>query len=622
MNSELYDKNIKALENRWPELRKQFEKSTGSSDISCEVTEIDGCLVPLVHKGDRTYQLSSIYSDSVMLDRWSDFVDVNMYEAVVYMFGLGTGCFLRRFLEKAGSAEVKKTSVFVYEPDTVILKELFGYYDYSDIFADKKVTIGIGTIDDGPLKDWTSSTITYSNIHGTGSSYYPNYPRIFPEIRKKYDQELEEMFSDYYANISFRYHTHTLFSNTLANINRMVDSLSLSSLADLYSEDIPAFVVSSGPSLSKNIQELKSVKGKGLIIAADSALGVFDRAGIIPDIYVSVDPGKQKENFKYEWVRKIPALIGITSPKHVVSEGQPYFMMSLYDEYTGWFIASHCNGKPHQLIVQGGGSVATYAFSLGHVLGAKRIIFVGQDLAYTGDAAHAVGVAVDDDEMLSSVDTIDIYGNPVRTSRELVWYRRWFENVIEKSEELEVIDATEGGALIKGTKIMTLKEAVDKYCVKDWDIEGMLQSSGDLFSGEEKKEYLELMYSVPEKMDEIIRDSRKLISDYEKLETYVRKGGTSGDKLKKQLSKTTKLSDRIEENRAFSYIDMVNSVSEVDVERRVNSVNPDAERDLINLCVLGREHSENIIKSAEQVKKDFIAWKTGKTDETSVLAVE
>lgn len=50
-------------------------------------------------------------------------------------------------------------------------------------------------------------------------------------------------------------------------------------------------------------------------------------------------------------------------------------------------------------------------------------------------------------------------------------YRKWFESQIVRYPRLDVIDATEGGAKIEGSEIMTLKEAIERECKTDIDFE-------------------------------------------------------------------------------------------------------------------------------------------------------
>ncbi|HKL79875.1 MAG TPA: 6-hydroxymethylpterin diphosphokinase MptE-like protein, partial [Mobilitalea sp.] len=115
-----------------------------------------------------------------------------------------------------------------------------------------------------------------------------------------------------------------------------------------------------------------------------------------------------------------------------------------------------------------GGSVATGAFSICETLGFSRIILVGQDLAYLGESTHAGSLKVDVSNAGSSIEIVeDIYGNPIKTRYDWYVYIKWFEDAVDLFEGDEVIDATEGGAKIKGTTILTLSDAIDKYCINE-----------------------------------------------------------------------------------------------------------------------------------------------------------
>jgi Uncharacterized protein conserved in bacteria len=54
----------------------------------------------------------------------------------------------------------------------------------------------------------------------------------------------------------------------------------------------------------------------------------------------------------------------------------------------------------------------------------------------------------------------DINGELIYTTKILDMYRRWIENIIKDVKCIEFIDATEGGALIKGIKIKKLSEVI------------------------------------------------------------------------------------------------------------------------------------------------------------------
>ena len=84
---------------------------------------------------------------------------------------------------------------------------------------------------------------------------------------------------------------------------------------------MPAIVVAAGPSLNKNIDELKRAKGKAFIIAVDTAIKPLLKKGIIPDMFAIVDGKKPIELVQNEEVKKIPLLTSI-SASHDVLEYQ------------------------------------------------------------------------------------------------------------------------------------------------------------------------------------------------------------------------------------------------------------------------------------------------------------
>ncbi|MBI4752768.1 motility associated factor glycosyltransferase family protein [Candidatus Desantisbacteria bacterium] len=59
---------------------------------------------------------------------------------------------------------------------------------------------------------------------------------------------------------------------------------------------------------------------------------------------------------------------------------------------------------------------------------------------------------------------------------------RWFEYQIQQRPDITYIDATEGGAKIFGTKILTLRETIDKYCLRDVSVKEILDITRDSYN--------------------------------------------------------------------------------------------------------------------------------------------
>lgn len=87
------------------------------------------------------------------------------------------------------------------------------------------------------------------------------------------------------------------------------------------------------------------------------------------------------------------------------------------------------------------------------------------------------------------------YGDKVYTSRDYNFYREWYEMIIPRKIgdlELEVINATEGGAKIKGATQMTLKEVIDSCDAESFDFEGTIRNMPCTFNSTQKQEVVNM----------------------------------------------------------------------------------------------------------------------------------
>jgi hypothetical protein len=280
----------------------------------------------------------------------------------------------------------------------------------------------------------------------------------------------------------------------MKNLEAWIDSPSASVL-DGALRDGTAVIVGAGPSLERNIADLALLKDRAVIIAVDTALRRLAAAGIRPDIAVAVDANaanaKDVDGLDDEALGAILAADQIASPAIVSAfHGPRAFLRSINGTLD-------LEGRPVPMILpldrllaelagvndlpswQSGGSVSTNAFHLAEKLGARRVIFVGQDLAWTRNRAHAGGVGFEDHwcrglDRFRSRENLErrhlggegvlvpaIGGGMVRTSPIMREYLYWFEATFQNGfgRGLDIIDATEGGAQKRGARIMTLREA-------------------------------------------------------------------------------------------------------------------------------------------------------------------
>lgn len=258
----------------------------------------------------------------------------------------------------------------------------------------------------------------------------------------------------------------------LENLKWVLQSKDITKLKDRYSGK-PAIVVAAGPSLNKNIHYLHELKGKAVIIAVDTIAARLIKDGIIPDFICSVE--RVTETYDYFYQDK-------NYPKEMTLVGPPLLDKRVFEEFPGnmllamragvgeyFWLGSLLELNDDSLIMMGH-SCAHVAFGMAVQLGCAPIILIGQDLAYGKNEkeTHASGTLYDKKNMIKMeiMYTEGYYGGQVATTSTWLMFKYWYEAEIGK-HNLQVINATEGGAKIENTISMGLKEAIDKYCVND-----------------------------------------------------------------------------------------------------------------------------------------------------------
>jgi hypothetical protein len=216
----------------------------------------------------------------------------------------------------------------------------------------------------------------------------------------------------------------------------------------------PALIVSAGPSLNKQLPLLAQNQHLFTIFAVDTVWPILNTHGIVPDYLVALDP-VTLPSWPRDGLSPHTRLVTdmIASPNMVWSHDRGH-IMTCADGHIAETLG-FLGARPGRLGV--GGSVATLAFNMAVHMGANPIVLIGQDLALTGGKDHADGYLFTySSEMLQGrsdkgYDVEGYYGDRVRTERQLLAYKAWFEERFKELPEVMVINATEGGARIAGS---------------------------------------------------------------------------------------------------------------------------------------------------------------------------
>lgn len=367
----------------------------------------------------------------------------------------------------------EKSMVLIYYKDERYLYELLSKVDLT--LKEHKLVFFAGDYKD-PKKvddlDELLRNIIYS------------FSNMQPMIRKSMDidyirgaKEFLRFIGDYRDNYLFLIGNDlndTLYGlrNRLYNLQDYVKNPGFKEFVDKYGhlyKNKPAVIVSSGPSLDKNVHQLKDYRDKVFILSCDGSLSTLLRHGIKPDIVGSVERIYKAYEAFYE-DRSFDDDIFFSGPAVVRPEIIEKFsgkrMLSVFkdvDVYGKWMNEITLEKKG---TIWSGASVAHFLTNFADALGCNPIILIGQDLSYSlNGISHAGAAEVKEQVDVSKVTewVKDYNGNDIPSTHIWKLFLKTFEDIARVTDKT-IIDATEGGALIKGTQIRTLSDTLEEYC--------------------------------------------------------------------------------------------------------------------------------------------------------------
>ncbi|MCS6972206.1 MAG: DUF115 domain-containing protein [Turneriella sp.] len=305
------------------------------------------------------------------------------------------------------------------------------------------------------------------------------YRQALTEFKKK----LASRFSDLFTRLEFE---ERWVFNSLSKLPELARMRPVSALFGL-GRGAAALLVSTGPSLRHSLPEIRHHSGHYFIACADSAYRVLVRAGIVPQLVLTLDsqaftakhfallPRGKKGHY--------PILVcdAVSNPQ-VVRGWQGELCLSFTAQFPDErrVVSPGCDFLEEQGFITGpaglipgdlqsGGSVATSLLDLLRLMEFDAIYLVGQDLAYTWREIHAMGTHHSDEWLsrasnrLQPLETINekilrrrhtqraksLSGRPIVTDYILSLYRDWFTNALQLLPN-KIFNATYDGLEIPG----------------------------------------------------------------------------------------------------------------------------------------------------------------------------
>ncbi|MBD2844519.1 motility associated factor glycosyltransferase family protein [Paenibacillus sp. IB182496] len=430
----------------------------------------DGSVVSAVRTGGHVLPTASLIDPLGEAADWARTLEVDNVR-LCFIYGCGSGYPLLAYQAR----KKPDTLTIIFERRPALFRALLDGVDLSPLLADPSVRWVIG--DHAQMLERIGDALggevllhcTRLAVHFT-----PPAHRVDKAFYLKLHEWLLDRLTMLTQSIGNSVHD-TLFGlhNSLDNARSIQESMPLSELKGVYA-GMPAFVVASGPSLDRNLDRLAGMDRHALILTAESALLPCLKRGVKPHAICVTErsPDVYHYHFAPATLPEGVALVGLSSldPRIPASMPGPWLpVFRIGESSTAWLREAL---EPASAGLQGGMSSAHLAFELALYCGADPIIFVGQDLAFADDgrtthsdaSLYATSVLAEQVQRLRSEPPLTVMGSagrPVRTTRLWLDFKTWFEHQIGRHPGVSFINATEGGAHIEGTKVMTLADALD-----------------------------------------------------------------------------------------------------------------------------------------------------------------
>lgn len=555
METSLFEKNIEALEEKFSELAHKIKNNVYElkNNISIEMeTAKDFSSIFKIKKDNRTLYINGKYEPKKEAEAIiADMGKLNR-GTTIFLLGMGDGLILKEILDHTDD----EINIAVFEPSIDIFIYAMKHIDLREIYRKRTIGLVVNGLNEEEKEAVINSFLVFGNINYIKKIIHPNYNELFSEDiikdMKNIKKRIEKILMNENTVVRF---SSVMAENIFRNIVYICDSYKAEQICKVIPLDIPAIIVAAGPSLNKNIKELKRAKNRAFIIAVDTALKPLIKERIIPDLFVTVDGVKPLELIQLEEIKNIP-MLGCVSASSKIFEfhkGKKFYFREYFPYIDKIFDDLNIMFRE----VDTGGSVATTAFSFAYLSGFSTIILVGQDLALTNNRTHADGTFKEKMDEIDTRFSIKVEGNIekfVPTRADFKSYLEWYNDYIAKCQDMHVINATEGGAKINNTEILSLKEAIDRECKKEVIIEECFNKLEPMFSEEQREKVIEYFHSTPQMLKDLKRKAIKGKKLYKKLLDAVNNKKVDRHLYKKLNKKIAIEMNEIESMPIFSII--------------------------------------------------------------------
>ncbi|ECR3132104.1 motility associated factor glycosyltransferase family protein [Campylobacter jejuni] len=422
---------------------------------------------------------------------------------ILFFYGFGNGMLYKSLCENKNHQHI-----VVFEDDLEILALAFHLFDFSEALKNEKLILfHTQTLNIAQLSTLFSYEVIQKSVKIFNLFIHSDFYRKFQNTQiQNTNTQLIEMIRFIVLNKGNDPHDSLVgIKHTLDNLPKMLNhGIFQEFLKERRAKVKNAIIVSTGPSLIKQLPLLKKYANKATIFCADSAYVILGKYGIKPDYVCMLERddivSKCFDNDFGDFNKDILFILASVVHKEVLDflEKDQRTYMLVHRPLN--FAASLKLNEYGYLGV--GHSVSNMIYELAGALRFENIIFIGQDLAYSEDGSshpkeHIHG---NQGEEIRGESYTLAYGGKGKVRTQLTWnlFRQAFEKDIFWTKEklhINTYNCTEGGARIEGTIekpfLWACENLLDKDLNKPFDFPKILDKKQAKEKLEKTKKYLQ-----------------------------------------------------------------------------------------------------------------------------------
>ncbi|EAH4565520.1 motility associated factor glycosyltransferase family protein [Campylobacter jejuni] len=548
------------------------------------------------------YNENLLYQDPIkelqtMLNTYND---KYLLYPVLYFYGFGNGILFKALLQNKNHQHI-----IVFEKDIEIIWVMFHVLDFSNELQNSRLMI---------LENDKLQAQDYTEL--CSSKPFFQFSRIyFLELMSHYYERFHEdilglnkKLAENFKNIILRNGNDPL--DALQGIEQFVYNLPSMITHPSYKELLSkrknlsdtAIIVSTGPSLTKQLPLLKKYASKATIFCADSSYPILAKHGIKPDYVCMLERTEiTAEFFNHDFGEFDKDIIficaGVVHPKAIE-----------YLKDRNLVITQKVLAFPYYINLKDF-SYAAVGFSVAHTLSYlatylshKNIIFIGQDLAYAENGnSHPddyQNSANYESQMYEHILTT-AYGGNGKVETHSIWllFKNWFENeMIPNTRKMGITtyNCTEGGARIEGTIEKPFLWACENLLHKD--LNKPFEKLEPLSLNKQNEFLLKAYYKVCKSIKHCRDFSKILSNDFKKIQSIYLSLNEKEEDINWAIRKIDEFKNKLENIKQmqdlYEILQPLRTQFELNLAR-IYVLNPKTKEDAFNKSILWiKEHLE------------------------------